>query len=438
MQFPVQKSNLANGLTIVLKEMHHAPVTSFWVWYRVGSRNEIPGITGASHWVEHMMFKGSPQFPQGSLDRLVSREGGRFNAFTWIDFTAYFETLPSDRIDLALRIESDRMTNAIMAEEAVESERTVIISERHMYENNPTFLLREELVGTAFRVHPYRYETIGDEIDLETMTRDDLYEHYRRYYSPANATIVAAGDFDAADMLNRIDELFGSLPGSDGIPEPNRPEPDQRGEKRVVVRGPGDTTYLTFAFRAPAAAHDDFYPLVLLNAAYAGGSSLGLFGSGTTNKSSRLYKALVATDLAVAVSGGIAPSIDPYLYTVNAIVRPGRTLEEVESALQKELDRLGEEPISKSELDKALKRAKVQFIMAGESVTGQGQMLGMAEMIAGDFGWYENTLDALNKVTLDDIERVREKYMRSGNRTIGIYEPGGNGQQAGPGTMAAS
>jgi len=438
MQFSVQKSYLANGLTVVLREMHHAPVTSFWVWYRVGSRNEIPGITGASHWVEHMMFKGSPQFPQGSLDRLVSREGGRFNAFTWIDFTAYFETLPSDRIDLALRIESDRMTNAIMAEEAVESERTVIISERHMYENNPTFLLREELVGTAFRVHPYRYETIGDEIDLETMTRDDLYEHYKRYYSPANATIVAAGDFDAASMLKQIDELFGALPSSDDIPEPNRPEPDQRGEKRVVVRGPGDTTYLTFAFRAPAASHDDFYPLVLLNAAYAGGSSLGLFGGGTTNKSSRLYKALVATDLAVAVSGGIAPSIDPYLYTVNAIVRPGRTLVEVESALQKELDRLAEEPISKSELDKALKRAKVQFIMAGESVTGQGQMLGMAEMIAGDFGWYENTLDALNEVTLEDIERVREKYMRPDNRTIGIYEPEENGQQAGAGTMAAS
>ena len=161
MHIPVKKSNLANGLTVVLKEMHHAPVISFWVWYRVGSRNEIPGITGASHWVEHMMFKGSPNFPPGSLDRLVSREGGRFNAFTWIDFTAYYETLPANRIDLALRIESDRMTKAIMTEEEVESERTVILSERHMYENNPSFLLREELVGAAFRVHPYRHETVG-------------------------------------------------------------------------------------------------------------------------------------------------------------------------------------------------------------------------------------------------------------------------------------
>ncbi len=437
MHFPVQKSNLANGLTVILKEMHHAPVTSFWVWYRVGSRNEIPGITGASHWVEHMMFKGSPQFPQGSLDRLVSREGGRFNAFTWIDFTAYYETLPSNRIDLALRIESDRMTNAIMTEEAVESERTVIISERHMYENNPSFQLREELVGTAFRVHPYRYETIGDEIDLETMTRDDLYDHYRRYYSPGNATIVMTGDFDTKAMMTRIEELFGELPEGEVIPNPNRPEPEQRGEKRVVVRGPGDTTYLTVAFRAPEATHDDFYPLVLLNAAYAGGSSLGLFGGGTTNKSSRLYKALVATDLAVAVSGAIAPSIDPYLYSVNAILRPGRSIDEVETALYKELERLAIEPISQTELEKALKRARVQFVMAGESVTGQAMMLGMAEMIAGDFSWYENTLEALKEVTLQDIERVREKYLRSKNRNVGIYEPVGNDHKTAVREMAS-
>jgi zinc protease len=384
-----------------------------------------------------MMFKGSPEFPQGSLDRLVSREGGRFNAFTWIDFTAYYETLPSNRIDLALRIESDRMTKAIMTEEAVESERTVIISERHMYENNPSFQLREELVGAAFRVHPYRYETIGDEIDLETMTREDLYGHYRRFYSPGNATVVVAGDFDTDPMMTRIEELFGELPEGEVMPNPNRPEPEQRGEKRVVVRGPGDTTYLTVAFRAPEATHEDFHPLVLLNAAYAGGSSLGLFGGGTTNKSSRLYKALVATDLAVTVSGAIAPSIDPYLYSVNAILRPGRSIDEVESALHKELERLAKDPISQNELDKALKRARVQFIMAGESVTGQAMMLGMAEMIAGDFSWYENTLEALNEVTLEDIERVREKYLQSKNRNVGIYEPVENGHKTTVSEMAS-
>lgn len=437
MHHPVLKSSLDNGLTVVMREMHHAPVTSFWVWYRVGARNETPGVTGASHWVEHMMFKGSPEFPPGSLDRLISREGGRFNAFTWIDFTAYFETLPSDRIDLALRLESDRMTGAIMTEEAVDSERTVIISERHMNENHPTFLMREELVAAAFRIHPYHHETIGDEIDLETMSRDDLYNHYKRYYSPANATIIVAGDFESKSMLARIDELFGALPANEPISDAVRPEPPQRGERRVSVVGPGDTSYLSFAYKAPRAVDEDFYPLVLLNAAYAGGSSLGLFGGGTSNKSSRLYKALVATDLAVAVSGAVAPTIDPYLYSVNAIVRPGRSLMEIEDALEAELERLATEPITQMELDKALKRAKVQFIMAGESVTGQGQMLGMAEIIAGDYSWYEETLEAINKVTLEDIERVREGYLRRENRIVGTYEPLDGNQGNGRGETAS-
>jgi zinc protease len=166
----------------------------------------------------------------------------------------------------------------------------------------------------------------------------------------------------------------------------------------------------------------------LLNAAYAGGSSLGFFGSATTNKSSRLYKALVGKDLAVAVSGNASPTIDPYLYTISAVVRPGRTLAEVETALEDELDRLGDEPITQAELDKAMKRAKAQFVMAGESVSGQGQMIGMAEAVSGDYRWYERTLDTLESVTLAVIERVRQEYLVRGNRTVAMYEPSANGQ----------
>jgi len=171
---PVTKTTLDNGLTVVLKEMHHAPVISSMIWYRVGSRNEQAGLTGASHWVEHMLFKGTPAFPAGVLDRLVSREGGHWNAFTTTDFTVYYETMPASRIDLALRLEADRMVHATMTPEEVESERSVILSERGMYENEPRFQLNEELTAVAFRVHPYRHEVIGDTIDLQTMTRDDL------------------------------------------------------------------------------------------------------------------------------------------------------------------------------------------------------------------------------------------------------------------------
>jgi zinc protease len=419
----VYKSKLNNGLTIVLKEMHHAPVASFWVWYRVGSRNEKPGTTGASHWVEHMMFKGSPAFPPGTLDRTVARLGGRFNAFTWIDFTAYYETLPSEHIDLALQLESDRMINAFLDDGAVASERSVILSERHMYENRPMFLLHEELAAAAFRVHPYHHEVIGDEVDLETMKRDDLYDHYRSYYRPNNAVVVVAGDFDTEEMVAKVEGAFGSIEPGPPIAAVLRREPEQRGERRVILEGPGDAAYLVHAYRAPEATHPDFYPLVLLNAALAGGSSLGFFAGAGSNKSSRLYRRLVAGNLAASVSGSMTPTVDPYLYRISAVARPGRALQEIEEALDATIAELTGEPISQAELDKALKRAKAQFVMAGESVTGQAQMIGMSEMVAGDYRWFEETLDRLNAVTRADVERVQQAYLRPAQRTVGWYRP---------------
>lgn len=427
MSLPIRKSTLGNGLTVVLREMHHAPVTSFWIWYRVGSRNEKPGQTGVSHWVEHMMFKGSPAFPPGTLDRAVSRLGGRFNAFTWIDFTAYFETMPSEHIGLALELEADRMVHAFMDDESVNSERTVILSERHMYENQPMFLLHEELTSAAFRVHPYHHEVIGDEIDLQTMTTDDLRGYYRRHYAPNNAVVVVAGDFDADEMMAQIESHFGEIGSSEPVPPVVRQEPPQRGERRVTVVGPGDAAYLVHAYRAPAATDADFYPLVLLNAAFAGGSSLGFFAGAGSNKSSRLYKALVAADLAASASGSMAPTIDPFLYRISAVARPGRSLSEIEEALDAALAQLAEEPVQQGELEKALKRAKAQFVMASESVTGQGQMIGMSEMVAGDYGWFENTLEQLAAVRPEDVERVRRQYLRPENRTVGWYVPGSNG-----------
>jgi zinc protease len=408
--------------------MHHAPVTCFMVWYRLGSRHEVPGITGISHWIEHMLFRGTPKFPGGVLDRLVSREGGYWNAFTWVDFTAYHETMPAGRIDLALELEADRMVNALMAKEDVEAERTVILSERAMYENSPRFVLDEEVSAAVFRVHPYHHEIIGDVADLQTMTRADLLGYYQRYYVPNNAIVVAVGDFDTADMLNRIEAKFGSLSPGEFAPAIARQEPPQRGERRVIVNGPADAAQLAYAFRAPAATHPDYFALTLLNAAFAGGSSLGMFGGGGSNKSSRLYKALVDTDLAVAAYGGLGPTIDPFLYTINVTVRDGCSLREVEAALEAELVRLQQEPITGRELAKAMKRAKVEFVTAGESITGQAQLLGMAEAVVGDYRWYEMVLDQLSAVTLADLARVCQAYLHKRNRTVGWYEPEENSQ----------
>jgi zinc protease len=257
------------------------------------------------------------------------------------------------------------------------------------------------------------------------MTRDDLYGHYRRFYAPNNAVIVVTGDFETEKMLAQVDSYFGEIPAAETNNLNVRPEPPQRGERRITVRGPGDTAYLAYAFRSPPATHPDFYPLVLLNAAYAGGGNLGSFGGGATNKSSRLYKSLVATDLAAAVSGNVSPSIDPYLYSIYAVARPGRSLADIEAALEGELERLTTEPLTQTELDKALKRAKAQFVMAGESVSGQGQMIGMAEAVAGDYGWYEHALEALGAITLEDIAGVLEQYLVKDNRVVGLYEPAG-------------
>lgn len=424
----ITKTQLGNGLTVLLKEMHHAPVATFMVWYRVGSRNEIPGRTGISHWVEHMMFKGTPTFPGAAMERMISREGGFWNAFTWLDYTAYYETMPSDRIDLALQLEADRMINTVMSPEEVESERTVILSERAMYENQPNFLLDEELTAAAFRVHPYHHEVIGDAVDLRSMMREDLIAHYRRHYSPTNAIAVVVGDFNTAEMLSRIDELYGTIPGGEATAPVVRDEPPQAGERRITVNGPGDTAYLTYAYRVPGAAHADYPALTLLNAAFAGGSSLGMFAGGGSNRSSRLYKALVSTELAAGAYGGLTPTIDPFLYTIRAVVRAGRTIPEVEEALEAELARLTDEPITEAELAKALKRARAQFIMAGESISGQAQLIGAAEATTGDYRWFETALERLSEVSLADIERVRNQYLHPRNRTVGRYEPQGDTQ----------
>src|SRR6202142_2488339 len=202
------RTTLSNGMILLLKEIHSAPLISSWVWYRVGSRDEVPPLTGISHLVEHMQFKGTPKYPADMIDKAVARDGGTRNAFTFLDWTTYYETMPADKIDLALRLEADRMVNSKFDLEEVESERTVIIAEREGSENEPLSLLGEAIQHAAFRIHPYHHEVIGDMADLRSMTRDDLYNHYRTYYIPNNAVLAVAGDFETKKMLARITELF--------------------------------------------------------------------------------------------------------------------------------------------------------------------------------------------------------------------------------------
>ena len=419
---PTLVTRLRNGLEVRLQEIHTAPLVTCWVWYRVGSRNETPGTTGISHWVEHMQFKGTPTFPAGVLDRSISRNGGVWNAFTWLDWTAYLEVLPADRIKLALELEADRMEHSLFEANEVEAERTVIISERQGHENEPTFRLAEEVQAASFRVHSYHHEVIGDMVDLQSMTRDQLFAHYRKYYIPSNAVLVVAGDFNTRRMLSQIREIFGPLPKVAPPRHLSRREPPQSGERFVNVCGPGETPYLTIAYHAPAADDDDFLPMTVLGSVLAGASSFNFFAGGISNKTSRLYSALVDGEVAASVQGGLAASIDPYLYNVHITVRPDRTPEQALAVLDQEIARILEAPIDEEELSKAIKQARALFAYSSESITNQGFWLGFSEMFA-DGSWYESYLDRLAEVTPKKSWEIAQKYFVDSNRVVGIYRP---------------
>lgn len=419
--------SLDNGLKVLLKEIHTAPLISQWIWYRVGSKDEPTGLTGVSHWVEHMQFKGTPRFPASMLDKAIAREGGQWNAFTFLDWTTYYETMPSAAIDLALRLEADRMANSEFAPKEVESERTVVISEREGSENEPLFILGEAMQQAAFRVHPYHHEVIGDMADLRSLTRDQLYKHYRTYYQPNNAVLALAGDFEADEMLAKIRRLYKGIPAGPEPPRLERPEPEQPGEIRLEVEGPGETAFLEVGYRAPAASDPDFFALAVLDSLLAGPSNLNMFGGGgITNKTSRLYRAIIDKDLAVSVHGGSSATIDPFMYTFTLTGHPTNHLEHALHALDEELERIQNEAVSAEEVARAIKQARAMFAYGAENITNQAFWLGYAEMFA-TYNWFTTYLERLSQVTPEDVQRAARKFFQPRSRVVGSYIPDGAG-----------
>ena len=421
------KLTLSNGLLVLLKEIHTAPLISHWVWYRVGSRYETPGITGASHWVEHMQFKGTPQFPTSVLDKAISRKGGYWNAFTYLDWTTYFETLPAGEIDLALRLEADRMANSLFDPQEVESERTVIISERQGSENEPLFRLAEQVQTASFHSHPYQHQVIGSLDDLRTMQREHLYQHYRSFYTPSNAVLAIAGDFHTDEMLSRIREVYETIGATPAPARPVQSEPPQNGEQRLTVEGPGDTVYIEIAYHVPQASHPDFLPLTVLDSLLSGATDLNMFGGGISNKTSRLYRRLVEGELAITVSGSIQATIDPYLYSIIAILHPGSSFEKVVDAIDQEIRSVQENKPGVEELMRAVKQERALFAYGSESITNQAFWLGFAEMF-DTYDWFSGCLDRLAAVTPEDLLRVAQEYLQPKNRVVGVYLPSGNGE----------
>jgi len=417
----IREAVLDNGLKVLTVERHTAPVVSVWAWYRVGSRNERQGITGASHWVEHMLFKGGREFGKGEIFRQVAKHGGTNNGFTHHDFTAYFETLPAEAHDLGLRIEADRMAHALFDPAEVESERTVILSEREGAENHPGYLLDEEVSATAFREHPYRWSVLGCKDDLRAMTREDLFGHYRTFYAPNNAFLVVAGDFERARLLDRVRELYGANPRGPEPPAVAAREPEQRAERRVTLRQAGGAALIQVAWHVPPITSEDIYPLMLASTLLSGASGMGMRG-GVGGRTSRLHVALVRRELASSVYAHCQASLDPHLFHVGATVREGVEPERVEAALLAELARLHAEPPTEQEMTKARTQIHATFAYAWDSVTGIGGMVGSAEATEG-YRRLETFLARVDAVTAADVQRVAARYLTEPNRTVGLFIP---------------
>ncbi|MDW8318368.1 MAG: pitrilysin family protein [Anaerolineae bacterium] len=420
----VLQATLDNGLVVLLRPMHHAPVVSFWVWYRVGSRLEAPPATGLTHWVEHMLFRGTERFPGPSVHKLVARAGGNRNGFTSFDYTAYFETLPADQADLALELEADRMLNARFDPEAVEAERTIILSERAGNENSPSYRLREALLAAAFPGHGYGHPIIGWEADLRRITRDELWEHYRRYYGPDNAVVAAAGDFDPDHMLERVVERFGGLAPRRGDDPATGASASQRpaaAGRRVVVTGREPVAYVQMLFPAPPATHPDYFPLAVLDAVLGGAKAMG-FGGGATNRSSRLYRRLVAGGLAASVGCSVRPTVEPFAFAFSATVRHGVDPQAVEDALWREIEAVASEPVSAAELERARKQTQAQFAYSADSVSSQGYWLGFSQVVATT-QWFLDFPGRLAAVTAADVQRAAQTYLRRDQAVVGWYQP---------------
>jgi len=421
----VQETVLPNGLTVLVKEVRNAPVVSFSVWYRVGSRNEHTGITGMSHLLEHMLFKGTQKLRRGEIARTLFLNGASFNASTYYDWTNYYATIAADRLELAMSIEADRMVNSRIDKADLDSEMTVVRSELEGGENSPGRILFQNVVSTAFQAHPYHWPVIGWRSDVENVSRDALYQYYRTHYGPNNAVAVVVGDVPAAEALRLARKYFGPLKP---IPKPadvHTVEPPQRGERRVIVRRSGSLPMAMVAWKAPGGADADTYALDVLG---------GVLGEGRT---SRLYQALVEKGLASRVDAGGPTLRNPFLFYVTATARPGVTAERLEAGLLEEVERVVGTPITDAELARAQRRAEADFVFQSNSVTAQARQLGYWAMI-GDWRYLGTYLDHIRALTPADVQAVARRTFTADTRTIGHFLPSDGGGPAPPPPREAS
>ena len=441
----IREYRLSNGMKTLLVENRVAPVATMMVLYKVGSRNEAVGYTGSTHLLEHMMFKGTPTFNKENQTQIAAslqKIGADFNATTWYDRTNYYETVPSDHLELAIRLEADRMRNSLIADSDRQSEMTVVRNELERGQNDPSEVLDEAIYATAFREHPYHHPTIGWRSDVEGVPTSRLKEFFDTFYQPNNATAIVVGDFARDKTLELINKYFGAHPVSKlRIPEVYTDEPPQQGERRLVIRRAGELALVQIAFHTPGVlgqwtvlsneelaaraanppADNDIYPLVVLAVALSNGVT------------SRLYQALVESELAVAVHANCDQHRDPGLFNIYATVTPGVQPQQVEDVILSELQRVSDEGLTLDEVVKAKRQINVAEAFGRDGTFNIAVQLSEAEAVA-DWRFFKDYSTNIDKVTPDDVLRVARAYFHEDNRTVGHFIPkqsvdasGGNG-----------
>jgi zinc protease len=391
-----------------------APVATFAVVYCVGSRNEAVGYTGATHLLEHLMFKGTAEFNRDNgtaVAAVLEALGARFNATTWFDRTNYYETIPSDRIEVAVRIEASRMRGAYLRDADRVPEMTVVRNEYERGENSPFQVLYKETFATAFREHPYHHPTIGWRTDIEGVSTERLKEFYDVFYHPNNATAMLIGDFEERDALAMIAVHFGRIPSSSRpVPEVYTTEPPQEGERRFVVRRTAQVAWLALSWRTVAARHADTPSFAVLG---------NILGGGLT---SRLHLALVEKSLALSVTVVPWQLRDPALFSVFAPVRPGVAPDVVERTIREETARLAREGVTEAEAEKARTQIEAEVVFERDSTDQVAASLSEAIAVA-DWEWYADYPEMVRRVSSDDVRRVAATYFLDDGLTVGLYLP---------------
>jgi zinc protease len=425
--FRVERDSLDNGLQILLHEDHSVPVVSFWQWYRVGSRNERQGITGLSHFFEHMMFNGSAHVPPKMYDQRLESQGAYSNAFTDHDQTAYYEEGNSAALEIMMQLDSDRMRALSLLPQMLKSEIEVVREERRFStDNSVPGLLDEALWCTAFVASPYHWPVIGWMKDLERITRDEMVEYFRTYYAPDNCTIIVCGDFDPAAVRAKLREYFGDIPRQQPPPRPVNSEPEQLGERRAEVHYPSETAAFDVGYKSPRAGDKDHFALDIVQS---------ILGEG---ESCRLHQALVYDQqIALSASATYRAQIEPGLFEFYVEMKPGHTTAEGERALTLELDRLAKDGPSDRELQKARHQAEAAFVRNLKTNRGAGQTLGFYEQVYGDYSYLFDAIAGYRAVTAEDCRRVAKQVFDARRRTVAVLvpepeAPGAPGEEAKP------